>query len=618
MIVLDKINYPEDIKILNKEELNTLCSEIRLFLIENISKTGGHLASNLGVVELTIALHKAFNMPKDKIIWDVGHQSYVHKMLTGRKELFHTLRKFDGLSGFPKPNESIYDIFATGHSSTSISVGLGIARARDIKKESFNVISVIGDGSLTGGVAFEAINDAGTSKTNMIVVLNDNEMSISQNVGSISAYLSKLRTNPNYINFRDDVEILVKKIPTIGDTLFKNTHKFKESLKYFFIQGILFEEFGFKYIGPIDGHNMEQLSDVLERAKKIKGPVLIHVLTKKGKGYAHAENNPDIYHSIGPFVIETGKRVDKSDINYSMVFGEEIVKEAATNEKIVAITAAMPDGTGLTNYAAKFKERFFDVGIAEQHAVVLAAGLASSGLKPVFVVYSTFLQRAYDQIIHDVCLQKLPVMFAIDRAGIVGEDGETHQGIFDISYLRSIPNLTILSPKDLKEFRMMLKWCFSYNGPVAIRYPRGGDFDLSFEVHDDISFGKWEIISKGSKIAILAVGKMTQVSKIVVDKLKNKGLNVTFVNSRFIKPMDNKMLDNIFETHEHIFTIEDNYINGGFGSGVMEYSSMKKYPGKISLIGFPNEFIPHGSCGLLYKKYNLDAEGILDYIYKTI
>jgi 1-deoxy-D-xylulose-5-phosphate synthase len=618
MEILDKVNYPEDIKKLNTNEIKLLCEEIRCFLIDNVSKTGGHLASNLGVVELSIALHKAFDMPKDKIIWDVGHQTYVHKILTGRKTQFSTLRKYGGLSGFPKPNESEYDIFVTGHSSTSISASLGIARARDIKHEKYNVLAVIGDGALSGGVAFEALNDAGNSKTNLIVVLNDNEMSISQNVGSLSAYLGRLRTNPNYINFRDDVETLVKKIPSIGDTLFNKTHKFKESLKYFFIQGMLFEELGFKYVGPIDGHNIEKLTDAFERAKKINGPVLIHVLTKKGKGYTHAENKPEIFHSVGIFEIETGEKSGGSNINYSMVFGEEISKAARINDKIVALTAAMPDGTGLSEYAEEFKSRFFDVGIAEQHAVTLAAGLALSGLKPVFAVYSTFLQRAYDQIVHDVCIQKLPVIFAIDRAGIVGEDGETHQGILDISYLRSIPNITIISPKDLKEFRHMLKWCFNYSLPVAIRYPRGGDFDVNFEVYDEINVGKWERITDGTKIAMLAVGKMNQISMKVIEKLKNKNIEATLINCRFIKPLDYKMLENLFNNFDYIFTIEDNYIAGGFGSSILEYAAARNYTGKISLLGFPDEFVEQGNIGLLYKKYELDVDGIYIQILKTI
>lgn len=618
MEFLKNINEPRDIKNLETADLNKLSKEIREFLIENVSKTGGHLASNLGVVELTLALHKVFDMPKDKIIWDVGHQAYVHKILTGRKEKFISLRKYGGLSGFPNPEESVYDIFRTGHSSTSISVGIGIARARDIMKENYNVISVIGDGALTGGLAFEALNDAGSSKTKLIVVLNDNEMSISQNVGSISMYLAKLRTNPNYINFRDDVENLVKKIPAIGNVLFKNIHKLKESLKYFFVQGILFEELGFKYVGPIDGHDINKLTDALVRAKKVNGPVLIHVITKKGKGYLHAENNPDIFHGIGPFEIETGAKEQSSKKCYSDVFGEEMILEAEKNEKLVAITAAMPDGTGLTKYAEKFKNRFFDVGIAEQHGVTLAAGLAVSGLKPVFAVYSTFLQRAYDQVVHDVCIQNLPVMLAIDRAGIVGEDGETHQGVLDISYLKSIPNITIISPKDIKEFRMMLKWCFEYKFPIAIRYPRGGDSDIKFTVYEDIVTGKWEILNRGDNIAILATGKMNQISKAIGDKLKNKGVNAYVINCRFIKPLDFEMLDKLFSVCKQIFTMEDNFISGGFGASVLEYASQKRYDGNIKLFGFPDEFIEHGNPSILYKKYGLDEASIYDYITKAI
>jgi 1-deoxy-D-xylulose-5-phosphate synthase len=653
MEILDKVNSIKDLKKLNIDELEQLCDEIRSFLVENVSKTGGHLASNLGVVELTIALHRAFDMPLDKIIWDVGHQSYIHKILTGRKDLFPTLKQFGGLSGFPKPDESEFDIFVTGHSSTSISAGLGIARARDIKNEKFHMVSIIGDGSLTGGMAFEALNDAGSSKTNLIVILNDNEMSISQNVGSLSKYLGRLRTNPNYINFRDDVETLVKRIPTIGDSLFKNVHKLKESLKHFFIQGMLFEELGFKYIGPVDGHSIDKLTDAFNRAKKINGPVLIHVLTKKGKGYLHAENNPDIFHGIGPFEIETGEKTSISGLNYSKVFGEEMVKAAQKDQRIVAITAAMPDGTGLSEFAEVFEKRFFDVGIAEQHAVTMAAGLATNGMKPVFAVYSTFLQRAYDQIVHDVCIQKLPVVFAIDRAGIVGDDGETHQGVFDLSYLRAIPNMTILSPKCISEFRDMLKWCFDFNAPVAIRYPRGSDLKVEFYTDNNVStenkennavieLGKWEMLIRGysnssinidgkissnsissnkanmSKIAILAVGKMNQTAKIVVDRLKGEGIESTLVNCRFIKPMDLDMLDMIFNEYDYIFTIEDNYTTAGFGSGVLEYATSENYKGRISMIGFPDEFIPHGNVELLYEKYGLDVDSVHTYIKKMI
>lgn len=618
MAILDKVNYPEDIKNLSINELNQLSCEIRNFLIDSISRTGGHLAPNLGVVELTIALHRVFNLPEDKVVWDVGHQSYVHKILTGRKDRFEVLRKFNGLSGFPKPNESVYDAFATGHSSTSISAALGIARARDIKGEKYNTIAVIGDGALTGGMAFEALNDAGISNTNMIVVLNDNEMSISQNVGSLSSYLSKLRTDPKYINFRDDIENIVKRIPAVGNNLFKSAEKIKESVKYLLVQGMLFEELGFTYLGPIDGHDIQKMSEVFKRAQKIKGPVLVHVVTKKGRGYCYAEEKPDVFHGIDPFKVETGEKISASKLNYSKVFGEEIIKEAEINDKIVGITAAMPDGTGFKPFAHKFPRRFFDVGIAEQHAVTLAAGLASNGIKPVVSIYSTFLQRAYDQIIHDVCIQKLPVVFAIDRAGIVGEDGETHQGIIDISYLRPIPNITILSPKDINEFRMMLKWCFSYDGPVAVRYPRGGDIDVKFDKYDEIVRGKWERIKEGDKIAILAIGKMVQYGLKVVERLKAKGIDAELINCRFAKPMDKKMLEEILSTKDYIFTIEDGYIIGGLGSGVLEFASDMDYKGKIVRIGYPDEFIIQGSVNILYKKYGLDEDGIYNTILKSI
>lgn len=620
MTILEDIEFPQDIKKLNHNQLNQLADEIREFLIEKVSKTGGHIASNLGVVELTLALHYVFNMPYDKIIWDVGHQAYVHKILTGRKKSFDTLRKYEGLSGFPKPNESKYDIFGTGHSSTSISAALGFACARDIKTEKYDVVAIIGDGALTGGMAFEALNDAGNSNKNIIVVLNDNEMSISQNVGGLSSYLSKIRTEPAYLNLRDDMGNAVKKIPAIGQNIFKSTEKLKDSIKYLFlIQGMLFEELGFTYLGPIDGHNIDGMIDVLKRAKNINGPVLVHVVTKKGKGYCFAEKNPDIFHGIDAFDIKTGNKIANSKVTYSNVFGEEIVSEAYENDKIVAITAAMRDGTGLKEFSERFPRRFFDVGIAEQHGVTFSAGLAANGLKPVLVLYSTFLQRGYDQVVHDVCIQNLPVVFAIDRAGIVGEDGETHQGVLDISYLRAIPNMTIVSPKDIKEFRHLLRWCFKYNkGPVAIRYPRGGDNAIELKEVNQISYGKWEIVKEGKGPVVLAVGKMVQTACMIEDKLLRHGVDISVVNCRFIKPMDYLMLDNIFKEAPFIITIEDNYISGGFGSGVLEYASKKGYKGKIINLGYPDEFITHGSTDILYKKYCLDCDGLFDTIYKNI
>lgn len=618
MILLDKVNYPGDIKKLNIEQLNQLSGEIRTFLIDSVSKTGGHLAPNLGVVELTLALHRVFDMPNDKLIWDVGHQIYVHKILTGRKNKFDKLRKYGGISGFPRPNESNYDNFSSGHSSTSISAALGMARARDLKGEKYHVVAVIGDGALTGGMAFEALNDAGNSNTNIIVVLNDNEMSISENVGGLSAYLSKIRATPTYMNFRDDIEYIIKKIPAVGNNLYKTAERLKEGVKQVLVEGMLFEELGFTYLGPIDGHNVQEISEVLKKAKKIKGPVLIHTITKKGKGYSFAEQKPDVFHGVGPFEVRTGENLKPSKINYSSVFGEEIIKEASINDKIVAITAAMPDGTGLKKFSKQFPNRFFDVGIAEQHAVTLAAGMAANGLKPVFAVYSTFLQRGFDQVIHDICIQNLPVVFAIDRAGIVGEDGETHQGVFDISFLRMIPNMTVLTPKDIEEFRAMLKWCFRYNGPVAIRYPRGGDMDINFNHYGSISKGKWELITQGSDVAILATGKMVQNAYLAAQKLRDIGINPTLVNCRFIKPMDTSMLNEIASNHKYLFTIEDNYKSGGFGSSVLEYLSAGNHDIKTAILGFPDEFITHGSVDILYKRYGLDAEGIYDNILKKI
>lgn len=618
MSILDGINSPKDIKELNINELYQLCDDIRGYLIETVSKTGGHLASNLGVVELTIALHRVFNMPEDKIIWDVGHQAYVHKMLTGRKDQFDTLRKYQGMSGFPKPKESKYDIFAAGHSSTSISAALGIARARDLKKDKYSVIAVIGDGALTGGMALEALNDAGISNNNIIVVLNDNEMSISPNVGGLSTYLSRIRTEPAYITIRDDLENIVKKIPSIGNNLYKSAERLKESIKTLVLHEMLFEQLGFTYLGPIDGHNIEKIIEVLQRARNIKGPVLIHAVTKKGRGYCFAEKNPDIFHGISAFDIKTGEKKSSSKIDYSRVFGEEIISEAMVNDKIVAITAAMPLGTGLGRFSEQFPKRFFDVGIAEQHGVTMAAGLAISGLKPVVAIYSTFLQRAYDQIVHDVCMQNLPVVFAIDRAGIVGEDGETHQGVLDISFLRSIPNITILAPKDMNEFRMMLRWCFKYNAPVAIRYPRGGDSDIKFYKYDEIYNGKWEFLKEGSRAAILGTGKMVQTAYAASERLYANCINAAVINCRFIKPIDKIALNKIFDNYDIIFTLEDNYLSGGFGSGILEYAARKNYKGKIILMGYPDEFIPHGSTGILYKKYGLDVDGVYDTILKNV
>lgn len=618
MAILDRVNYPEDIKELSNDEIKELSNEIREFLIDNVSKTGGHLASNLGVVELTLALHRVFDIPKDKVVWDVGHQAYVHKILTGRKAGFKTLRKYGGMSGFPKPNESKYDAFATGHSSTSISAALGMARARDIKGDKYSVVAVIGDGAMTGGMAFEAMNDAGISNTNMIVVLNDNDMSISKNVGSLSSYLTRLRTEPAYLHFKYDIGKILKKVPIVGSGMYKIAERVKESFKYLVVQGMFFEELGFTYLGPIDGNNIEDTTQILKRAKSMVGPVLVHVVTKKGKGYSYAEDYPSLYHGIGSFNKETGKCAPKLNSTYSQAFGEEIDEEAQNNKDIVAITAAMPDGTGLSTFQKKFPDRFFDVGIAEQHAVTFAAGLAANGLKPVFAVYSTFLQRSYDQIYHDVCMQNLPVCFCIDRAGIVGEDGETHQGILDITYLRSMPNITILAPKDIKEFRMMLKWCFASKTPTAIRYPRGCDLYDAFSKYDLIQKGRWERLIEGNNCTILACGKMVQFSYEACLKLRSKEIRAELVNCRFIKPMDLVMLDEVLSKSDLIITVEDNYISGGFGSSVNEYAATRKFKGRIINLGYPDEFIPHGSVEILYKKYGLDSDGIYRCILKNI
>jgi 1-deoxy-D-xylulose-5-phosphate synthase len=612
--MLEQINSPYDLKKIDKKDFPLLCEEIRQFLIEKVSKTGGHLASNLGIVELTVALHYVFNSPVDKIIWDVGHQCYVHKMLTGRKDQFDTLRKFNGLSGYTKRTESVHDIFGAGHSSTSISAALGIAKARDLKGEKYSVVAVIGDGALTGGMAFEALNNAGRSKTDLIVVLNHNEMSISENVGSLSLYLSKLRTDPTYNKLKQEVDNLLNIVPPIGKSLHKYIERIKDSVKQLVVPGMFFEEMGFTYLGPIDGHDVGSLIEVLERAKKIKGPILVHVITKKGKGYKFAEKFPDKFHSAAPFDIQTGKFVNEGQATYSDVFGKTLTEMALKDDKIVAITAAMPEGTGLIHFAKLIPERFFDVGIAEQHATTFAAGMAVQGYKPYFAVYSTFLQRAYDQLIHDVCIQKLPVVFAIDRAGIVGEDGETHQGVFDLSYLRPIPNIAIMSPKDANELVEMVKLSRNLEFPVAIRYPRGkaGEFDITREC--SIEFGKAELVTEGKEIAIFALGRM--VGKVLEAKeiLKVSDLQPFIVNLRFVKPLDEELILDISNKVKFIVTVEDNVIAGGVGSAILELLNSNGIYKPVLRLGFPDKFIEHGDVENLFKKYNLDAESIANTI----
>lgn len=617
--ILEDFNDINAVKKMSIEELNIFAVEIRNFLLEKVSKTGGHLASNLGIVELTLSLYNVFDLDKDKIIWDVGHQSYVHKILTGRKGKFDSLRNFGGLSGFPKREESKYDCFESGHSSTSISAGLGMARARDLQGEDYDVISVIGDGALTGGMAFEALNDVGFRKTKMIIVLNDNQMSISKNVGGISKYLSEFRIDPTYNRIKKEINSTLRKIPTVGNGMVNSIHKIKDGIKQVIVPGMLFEHMGIKYLGPIDGHDIKAVSKVLKMAKNIEGPVIIHVITKKGKGYKFAENQPRKYHSVGPFNPLIGELCGSSKESYSDGFGEQIVSLAKENKNIVAITAAMPEGTGLEMFSKQFPNRFFDVGIAEQHAVTMAAGMASQGLKPIFAVYSTFLQRAYDQIVHDVCIQKLPVIFAIDRAGIVGQDGETHQGIFDLSYLSHIPNMTIMAPKCISELKSMLTFAVKQDYPIAIRYPRGGDNpNVSMSSIQNFKRGKWEILFQGGKIALIATGKMVQNAVLVREKLKDLGVEATVINACFIKPIDEALISELVHKKYSIVTIEDNLIHGGLGSLVIEYINTLRSETKVISLGFNDEFIPHGKADILYKLYKLDVDGIFQSILKLV
>lgn len=608
--ILNSIRFPQDIKNLNQKQLEILSDEIREFLIEKVSKTGGHLSSNLGVVELTISLFRSFNFDEDKIIWDVGHQSYVHKILTGRKDRFDELRQKDGMSGFPKRKESQYDFFDTGHSSTSISAAVGMARARDLRNENHKIVAVIGDGALTGGMAFEALNDVGFKKTDMIIVLNDNEMSIGKNVGGLSKYLSNLRVTPGYNKIKKDVHSTLD-TTKIGKSVANSISKVKGSIKQLVVPSMLFEDMGIKYVGPIDGHDISSMVEVFNNAKNIKGPVLIHTITKKGKGYEKAEKNPGKYHGISPFNLENGEPYISSKNSYSKSFGKALVNIADEDENVVAISAAMVDGTGLRCFADKYPKRMFDVGIAEQHAVTLAAGMACSGLKPVFAVYSTFLQRAYDQVVHDVCIQKLPVVFGIDRAGIVGEDGETHQGIMDISYLSMLPNMTILAPKCLAEVEPLLRWAVKKGSPVAIRYPRGGDVIEGLEPVKEIKEGSWEILKEGKDVAIIATGKMVQHSIEAHRILKKKGLNPMLINATFIKPFDKELLKKLVDKKYKILTVEDNIKKGGFGSSILEYLNELNYKEKVKILAYRDEFVKQGNVNLLYKEYGLDVNGIV-------
>lgn len=619
MEVLSKIDSPQDIKRLNYKELEQLSTEIREFIIDSVSKTGGHLASNLGVVEITLALHKVFDSPKDKIVWDVGHQAYVHKIITGRKNKFAKLRQHGGISGFPKTLESQHDIFNTGHSSTSISAALGMSKARDIKGENFKVIAVIGDGAMTGGMAFEALNDAGHSKNDLIVVLNDNEMSIAQNVGGLSRYLSKIRTQPFYYRVKGDVDSILNKIPAIGKSMAKTIEKAKGTIKYLIMPGAIFEDLGFTYLGPIDGHDIKELEDVLNKAKNMKGPVLIHVLTKKGKGYKFAEDNSDKFHGIGIFNKGTGETNKKGKLDFAGAFGQFMIELAKKDKNLAAITAAMPAGTGLSKFAKEFPKRFFDVGIAEQHAVTLAAGLATQGIKPIVAIYSTFLQRAYDQLVHDVALQKLPVVFAIDRAGLVGEDGETHHGVFDLSYLNHIPNMVVMSPRNYFELSEMLKFSIKYTkGPIAIRYPRGVEEEINVE-DIRLEFGKAEVLSEGEEFVIIGVGKMAKTAYDVSARLQEVGISAGAINARFIKPFDHEIIEKSIENGKNIVIIEDNARKGGFGSSVLDYLNEKGINTQaVKIFAYPDEFITHGSVEKLYKQYKLDADSIFNEVYSSV
>ena len=608
---LEKIKNPGDVKALNSEESKLLAEEIRQFLIEKISCSGGHLASNLGVVELTIALHQVFNLPEDKIIWDVGHQAYTHKILTGRKSGFDELRKYGGMSGFPKRKESEYDCFDTGHSSTSISAGLGYARARDIKGDKYHVISVIGDGALTGGMAFEALNNAGQLKKNFIIVLNDNNMSISENVGGLSRYLGNLRTGEFYKGLKDNVHQKVSKIPYYGDKITGALHKTKSGIKQLIIPGMFFEEMDITYLGPVDGHNIQQLKRVLREAAKKEGAVIVHVMTKKGKGYTPAERHPSRFHGAEPFEVATGLPQKGHKPTYTDIFSTVMFKLGARKPEVVAITAAMAEGTGLKRFRNVYPERFFDVGIAEEHAVTFAAGLAAGGLKPVFAVYSSFLQRAYDQVLHDVCIQDLPVVIAIDRAGLVGSDGETHQGIFDISFLTTIPNMHMMAPKNKWELSDMLKFAVDFEHPIALRYPRGEAYDEYKEFRSPIIFGKSEMIYEEEDIALLAVGSMFKTAVQVRKKLKKIGYNCTLVNARFIKPFDTGCLHELAKDHRLVVTLEENVKKGGFGEQIESYVTENALPYKVLIAAIPDEYVEHGNVDILKQETGIDADSIV-------
>lgn len=618
-MILDQIKKPNDIKSVDSKQYDALASEIRDFLVEKISKNGGHLGSNLGAVELTMALHLSLDMPEDKIIWDVGHQSYTHKILTGRREGFETLRKFGGMAGFPKTVESDCDTFNTGHSSTSISAGLGLVKARDLAGGKNTVVAVIGDGSLTGGMAYEAMNNAATLKTNYIIVLNDNNQSISKNVGGLSNYLNSIRTADSYVGFKVGLENALNRVPG-GDGVVDKLKKYKSGVKQIFVpNGMFFEDMGITYLGPVDGHNISEMVKVFNEAKKIKKCVMVHVLTKKGKGYEIAERHPARFHGAEPFDIETGLPLNnRTEANYQDVFSTVMFKLGERNGKVCAITAAMADGTGLKRFSIKYPERFFDVGIAEQHAVTFAAGLAMGGFRPIVAVYSSFLQRAYDQIVHDVCIQNLPVIFAIDRAGLVGADGETHQGIFDLSYMSSIPNMTVMAPKNKWELSDMMKFALTMDSPVSIRYPRGLAYSGLKEYRRPIELGKSEIIFEEEDIAIFAIGSMVKTGEEVRKVLKEKGYSCSLVNARFVKPIDEDTIDLIAKDHRLIVTLEENVLAGGYGEKVNDYVMKNRLDVNVTMIGLPDDYIEHGNVDILKKETGIDADSIVNRIITDI
>lgn len=610
-MLLETIEKENDIKKIPLEQMPVLAQEIRDFLLECLSKTGGHLASNLGAVELTMALHYVFSLPKDKIIWDVGHQSYTHKILTGRKDGFKNLRQYGGLSGFPKREESPCDAYDTGHSSTSISAGVGYVCASKVSGEEYHVVSVIGDGALTGGMAYEALNNAASLNKNFVIVLNDNKMSISENVGGISSYLSNLRTAESYTDLKSEVKKTLNKVPGIGPVMVQRIHKTKDSIKQLMIPGMFFEDMGIKYLGPVNGHDCGRMIQVFQEAKKVNGPVLVHVQTEKGRGYEPARKHPARFHGTSAFNLEHGIPLKTGGkANYTDIFSTVMLKLADRVPNLVALTAAMPDGTGLKRFRNRFPQRFFDVGIAEEHAVTCAAGMALGGMIPVVAIYSSFLQRAVDQIIEDVCLQNLHVIFAIDRAGLVGSDGETHQGCFDLSYLSMIPNMTVLAPKNKWELSDMLKFAVRYQGPIAIRYPRGEAYDGLEEYREPMVYGKSELIFEGEETALLSVGSMVETAVEVREKLKADKINATLVNARFIKPLDTKILDRLALKHKKIVTMEENVKNGGFGMAVSEYMQEYHPEVKVQIIALPDAFITHGNPKLLKAKAGIDADSI--------